>query len=191
MSESNRRFWAKVNRTDGCWLWTAGTTTRVPGHGYGRYLNEGKEVLAHRFAYEVAHGPIPDGLVLDHLCRVGLCVRPDHLEPVTIAENTRRGDVGRLNKLRNAAITHCPQGHPYDEQNTYSGRNRLSRQCRACSRQRHNGATADHLCRACAKRHHGNRYPSGELMPAEDGVAHREYGGLRLCDMPISRVVWA
>ena len=116
------RFWAKVEFTDTCWLWRGATIPR----GYGRFFSEKRcLVLAHRWAYEFCVGPIPDGLQIDHLCRVRLCVRPDHLEPVTRIENLRRG--WRL-------ITSCPQGHPYDEENTrhYKG----SRFCRACDRLR-------------------------------------------------------
>lgn len=85
------RFWEKVDRRGpaDCWLWTA---TRTAKDGHGRfYPITGKGVLAHRFAYELLVGPIPDGLVIDHLCRVRLCVNPAHLEPVTAEENTRRG----------------------------------------------------------------------------------------------------
>lgn len=84
------RFWPKVERVeDGCWLWTASLT----GDGYGRISLGGKfgpMGLAHRVAYELLVGPIPEGLELDHLCRVRRCVNPEHLEPVTHAENVRR-----------------------------------------------------------------------------------------------------
>ncbi len=108
----------------GCWLWV-GT---ISVHGYGRMKRNGKPVPAHRLVYELLRGPIPDGLVLDHKCRLKCCVNPDHLEPVTIGENSRRGIKGRL-------TTHCPQGHAYDEANTYRwppGTER--RYCRACAR---------------------------------------------------------
>ena len=78
------RFWRFVAKTDTCWLWTGATAS-----GYGLFWDE-RQVRAHRWAYESEVGPIPEGLQLDHLCRVPLCVRPDHLEPVTGAENMRR-----------------------------------------------------------------------------------------------------
>jgi hypothetical protein len=81
------RFWEKVDKTDTCWLWT-GSSDRL---GYGRFSTWPSVTLAHRFAYELLAGPIPDGLVIDHLCRTPSCVNPDHLEPVTQRENLRRG----------------------------------------------------------------------------------------------------
>ena len=71
----------------GCHLWTAAVSTR----GYGHYSNGKKMVRAHRHAYERVNGPVPEGLVLDHLCRQKLCVNPEHLEAVTQRENLRRG----------------------------------------------------------------------------------------------------
>lgn len=78
------RFWAKVERDpSGCWLWTASLADGGYGH-FGRWK-------AHRYAYETLVEPVPHGLDLDHLCRVRHCVNPSHLEPVTRAENLRRG----------------------------------------------------------------------------------------------------
>lgn len=125
------RLWAKVDRRgpEECWLWTGSCTD-----GYGHVGNgAGKLVLVHRAVYEALVGPIPEGLVLDHVrargCLDRRCVNPAHLEPVTFAENVSRGKSGQFQ----AAKTHCPQGHPYDEANTYvapSG----SRCCRICKR---------------------------------------------------------
>lgn len=80
------RWWEKVAITEGCWLWTAS----LDGNGYGRFHDGERDTKAHRSGYEMLVGPVPDGLELDHLCRVRACVRPDHLEPVTHAENVRR-----------------------------------------------------------------------------------------------------
>ena len=115
------RFWAKVDRTEGCWLWTGPQA----GGGYGQFSIDGKFRPAHRVAYEWIVGPIQPGLVLDHLCVVRLCVNPAHLEVVTCAENVRRGH-GPASRMV------CPQGHPYTPENTYTGGGR--RKCRACHR---------------------------------------------------------
>lgn len=80
-------FWAKVDKSGECWLWTASTF----GHGYGQFVAkcEGRKVHigAHRIAYQEAHGPIPDGLFVDHICHTKLCVNPAHLRPVTNKQN--------------------------------------------------------------------------------------------------------
>lgn len=86
------RFEAKIHKIPGgCWIWTA----QIGTHGYGVFGTGGradrKMVYAHRFSYEMYVGPIPDGLHLDHLCRVKPCVNPDHLEPVTPRVNAQRG----------------------------------------------------------------------------------------------------
>jgi hypothetical protein len=107
----------------GCWLWQGYVTPK----GYGRVKWKGKVERVHRLVYETLVGEIPHGLVTDHLCRVRRCCNPAHVEPVTIAENTRRGIPGRYN----AKKTHCKRGHEFDAENTYLHRGR--RQCRACA----------------------------------------------------------
>ena len=81
------RFWSKIDAAGDCWEYTAG----LDRYGYGQFaLTKKTKRSAHRYAYTLLVGPIPDGLDLDHLCRVRHCVNPDHLEPVTRAENLRR-----------------------------------------------------------------------------------------------------
>lgn len=124
MADPTTRFWKKVSKQDnGCWLWTGALV-----NGYGQILVGKRRILAHRFAYELLVGPIPDGITLDHLCRVRNCVNPEHLEPCTMKDNTLRG-VG-LSAI-NARKTHCKHGHPFDAKNTYL---RLTggRTCRSC-----------------------------------------------------------
>ena len=78
-------------------------------------------------------GPIPQGLQLDHLCRVRACVNPWHLEPVTALVNSRRSSAGAVSAARQLAIAECPNGHPYDTENTCRAKNG-ARRCRACAR---------------------------------------------------------
>lgn len=112
---------------DGCIEWTA----YVGENGYGRFYVDGRGALAHRWSYEFHVGPIPDGLVIDHLCRNTKCVNPDHLEPVTTAENVRRGIGPQVLVERRLARTHCAEGHPYsDEEVDHRG----ARQCITCKR---------------------------------------------------------
>lgn len=104
-----------------CWIFHGSLTTK----GYG-HIKVGRSMRpTHRVTYEFFVGPIPDGLVLDHLCRVRDCCNPDHLEPVTNRENYLRG-------VRRSRTTHCPYGHPYDEANTYVHINREGQRRRAC-----------------------------------------------------------
>jgi hypothetical protein len=118
-----QRFWSKVRITEGCWYWTAGRSG-----GYGMFSIEGHgcgAMSAHQFSYLTFFGfnSIPEGMVLDHLCRVRHCVNPYHLEPVTRGVNTLRGEtLPAVNLLK----THCPKGHPY------SGRDKYQRNCRPC-----------------------------------------------------------
>ena len=129
----HERFLAKIvtPSVDECWIWQACTGT----NGYGLFRVDGRMFKAHRFAYELFVGPIPDGLELDHLCRVRTCVNPEHLDPVTHAENVRRGESGKVNGARQRAKTHCPQGHPYAGENLYVNSDG-KRRCRTCNRDR-------------------------------------------------------
>jgi hypothetical protein len=137
---SLERFMEKIDFSGDCWTWTAAKTPA----GYAIFYFNG-HVAGHRWAYEQFAGPIPEGLVLDHLCRNRACVNPDHLEPVTNRENLLRG-VGPSADC--ARRTHCPQNHPYDEANTARG-SRGERKCRTCNRERNrtwrerNRATAE------------------------------------------------
>lgn len=126
------RFWPKVDRRgeSECWLWTAAKNNK----GYGMFGLGGKLVLAHRFAYELLVGPVPEGLVLDHVknrgCTSTLCVNPAHLEPVTRGENVLRGD-GPVAQL--ARQTHCQRGHELGGENTIRG---CGRRCKTCVNER-------------------------------------------------------
>jgi hypothetical protein len=124
------RLRSYIDRTDGCWVWIGRRTGwgREQGAGYGRYRMEGRELMAHRVVYEALIGPIPRGLVLDHLCRNTRCVNPEHLDPVTQKVNVERSNAGRPGVKRK---THCPKGHKYTPENTYLKKGRWQ-QCRIC-----------------------------------------------------------
>lgn len=128
MSTVEERFWAKVQGGDvtSCWIWKAA----ILHNGYGQFRANGVAMKAHRWAYETLRSEIPAGLVIDHLCRNRACVNPWHLDPVSIKTNVLRG-VGHT--ARNATKTHCPQGHAYDEINTYTSPTGW-RKCRECTR---------------------------------------------------------
>lgn len=90
------RFWARVSVDQGgCWVWTGGKSDR----GYGYFRHGGRVQRVHRLAFVALRGAIPEGLGLDHLCRNKLCIRPDHLEPVSGAVNTRRAADDRAAEL--------------------------------------------------------------------------------------------
>ena len=91
----------------GCWIWRGSLCK----YGYGRMEINHKKLMVHRVVYEMSRGPIPDGLQLDHLCRVRCCINPDHLEVVTSQQNTLRG---KSPAALNAKKTHCPHGHLLD-----------------------------------------------------------------------------
>lgn len=109
---------------DGCWLWNGPLTP----NGYGRFRLPGqRERVVHRVLWEHHNGFVPPGQQLDHRCMTRNCCNPEHLEPVTPSENTRRQR--HANRLKDA----CPKGHPYDEANTRIGADG-KRRCRACDR---------------------------------------------------------
>lgn len=105
-----------------CWSWNG----YVDNQGYGKIRRRNKLTQAHRVFYEFFMGDIPDGLVIDHLCRNRSCVNPHHMEPVTAAENTRRGIFPNSLKL------YCPNGHPYFGQNLIVNKKTGGRACRTC-----------------------------------------------------------
>lgn len=133
-------FWQKVDK-DGpihpdlgpCWEWTG----YVAKHGYGKVVRGSVEFYTHRVAYEMEVGPIPDDLVIDHLCRNTICVRPSHLEAVPSGINVLRGESPLA---KNARKTHCKRGHLLDGGNvTYRKEGRV---CAVCRRERDRRAYA-------------------------------------------------
>lgn len=133
-----RRFWRRIDSSDpqGCWPFD-----RPNKEGYGN-LRLGTRpndvhLLAHRVAYTLKHGPIPEDMTIDHLCRNRACCNPDHMEPVTRAENVLRGE---SLSAQNARKTHCKNGHEFTPENTRvthpKGPGRVHRACRACDREK-------------------------------------------------------
>jgi hypothetical protein len=127
--------YAVIDGATGCWLWTASQTYA----GYGRLQvtdEAGRSTAwgAHRAAYVAWVGPVPDGLHLDHLCRVRHCVNPRHLEPVTNEENLKRSPITHTSI--NMGRTHCKHGHEFTAANTYATRGGRGRACRQCKNDR-------------------------------------------------------
>ena len=128
------RFWPKVEKTATCWIWQGAKDSR--GYGsIGTGGRAGSKVKAHRAAYEMVIGPIPEGSQLDHLCRVRACVNPSHLEPVTNRENSLRGESPGARVIRTGQ---CLKGHEMTEENTRRRNSRPGnlngRSCRECDR---------------------------------------------------------
>lgn len=166
MATALERFLAKVEKTDtcpvpglpggGCWIWKGGRRTKE-GHG-GFAISHDRVVMAYRYSYEVHRGPIPEGFVPDHLCRVPPCVNPWHLEPVTPRVNTLRGEGP---PAVNAKKTTCLRGHALSGDNVrLFGRRRI---CRACNIAKQRRFHEDHPEKRpeYKRRYREKRSPSG------------------------------
>ena len=120
-----------IKKRNGCWVWQGASAA-----GYGVIWNAGGCHGVHRVSYEIHVGPIPRGLVIDHLCRVPLCVNPDHMEIVTYKINTARGGLLLAIKSRSANKTSCIHGHEYTDKSTIVHPQTGWRSCRLCSNAR-------------------------------------------------------
>lgn len=128
------RLLAKISvDSNGCWIWT-GAINR--DSGYATFTaGPSTTVNGHRVSYETFVGPIADGLVIDHLCRVRACINPEHLEAVTQQENVLRSPVSMASRW--AGRTHCTRGHEYTSENTRlvprrDNPDKFYRQCQKC-----------------------------------------------------------
>lgn len=121
LRDLNERFAEKWTAIGDCWIWTSKTNN----HGYGMFYFNGRMELAHRISHLLHIGPIPAGLVIDHLCNTKACVNPDHLNATTFRANIRRAVADK---------SHCVNGHPLDAGNLGVHRATGWRFCRICKR---------------------------------------------------------
>lgn len=136
------KIWNYVRQTATCWLWTASTNK-----GYALLKDGRKNIAIHRWMYEHFVGPIPDGLDLDHLCRVRHCVNPAHLEAVTRGVNVLRGATVAA---ENGYKTHCIRGHEFTPENTWINTDQfVHRSCKQCQADRAGNRVASGVCRRC------------------------------------------
>lgn len=137
------RFWSKVTKNGPipdhaphlgpCWIWTKALDRK--GYGVATIIpteeRTSRTIGAHRMSYILTYGFAPEGMDLDHLCRVHACVRPSHLEPVTHRENVLRGESIMADQVKR---THCPKGHHYEGNNLIIDNG--GRKCRTCVQER-------------------------------------------------------
>jgi len=130
--EFQAKFWARVSKdsSPNCWIW-AGSIDSSDNTGYGVFSFKGRNYKAHRVSFVLSGGTIPDGMVIDHLCRNRACVNPAHLECVTHRENILRGEGV---SAQHAKKSHCSKGHLLAGDNL-SFRKNGGRRCLACHRE--------------------------------------------------------
>lgn len=135
------RFMEKVSPepNTGCWLWSGSSCDK----GYGMFNLNGKTVRAHRLSYEIHNGKIAEGMHILHKCDNPCCVNPEHLSVGTNHDNVK----DKLSKRRdhNQRKTHCPLGHPYDNENTgVWGGMRYCKECRKLKQRARRAANINH-----------------------------------------------
>jgi len=136
---NNDRFWSKVIKTDGCWIFQGANISSGYGGFYMKRVapEKSKSTSAHRVSWELTFGPIPDGLWVLHKCDNRRCVRPDHLflgdRLANILDCAAKGRICTIGKSR---LTHCKNGHEFTEENTYIRAATGHRDCRICRKAR-------------------------------------------------------
>lgn len=114
-----------------CWAWVGPVADKNAPSSYGRtWIGHPRGVYAHRVSYQLTVRPIPDGMVIDHLCRNTLCVNPDHLDPVTPSVNTKRGNAPTVVLARSGK---CKRGHELDKRYVHPRTGKVQRSCKMCS----------------------------------------------------------
>lgn len=126
------RFWARVDKSGDCWIWTASRYRR----GYGQAYFEGRYYTAHRLAYTLTFGPVPMGICVCHHCDNPPCCNPAHLFLGTDADNMRDRDAKGRGRSQFKKQSHCKYGHEFTPENTYVVAKDGERACRACNRRR-------------------------------------------------------
>lgn len=130
------RVWEKINFTERCWLWTGADSG--DDDPWGKVWDGQRVVPAHRWIYEEAYDVrLPPEIEPDHLCKVRLCVRPSHLDPITKRENVMRSNAPGPLAVR---TNHCKRGHEFTPENTRIRRSDGGRECRSCARMRNRAA---------------------------------------------------
>lgn len=172
------RFWEKVAKGKGCWLWTASIFSTT---GYGQFHpTRLTGTTAHRWAYEQEYGPVSSEVQIDHKCHnestcVGgitclhrICVRPSHLRAVSPRVNTLAGKTRPAAQVKQ---THCKRGHPFDEENTYRyGRKRTCRTCRRQAGRDYYAAHIEHMREYARKRYYAHGGKTCRALDNPPGV---------------------
>jgi len=118
------RFWKHVNKTATCWIWKASKSNRV----YGNFSVKDVLFRAHRISYFIKNGEVKREFTIHHKCNNPSCVNPDHLQQISLKENTL---LGNSFSAKEARQTHCKRGHKFTKENTYIFPNGW-RSCRKC-----------------------------------------------------------